>query len=261
MKSLLSRPSVEVPHWKRSFDITCIVIALPVLLPLMLLITVVIRLVSRGPSVFRQDRIGYLGDRFTCFKFRTMVIDADPKIHQGHLDRLIGDDAPMAKMDAHGDPRLIPFGLLLRSSGLDELPQIINVLKGEMSLVGPRPCLVFEFEKYLPWQRERFDTLPGLTGLWQVCGKNTTTFTEMVRLDIEYARNKSLWLDLKIMLKTIPALIVQMQQTSRRVKSLGHRERRQVASLWTDNWSRPTGQRQSRRENRDVVDAKKQEET
>ncbi len=104
----------------------------------------------------------------------------------------------MVKLDAHGDSRIIPFGLLLRSSGLDELPQFINVLRGEMSVVGPRPCLGYECDHYLPWQRERFNTLPGLTGLWQVSGKNRTTFVEMMQMDIQYARNKTLWLDLTI---------------------------------------------------------------
>jgi lipopolysaccharide/colanic/teichoic acid biosynthesis glycosyltransferase len=122
----------------------------------------------------------------------------------------MNSNAPMMKMDSHGDPRIIPFGRLLRASGLDELPQLINVLRGEMSLVGPRPCVSYEFEKYLPWQRERFNTLPGLTGLWQVSGKNRTTFTEMIQLDIKYAQSKTLWLDLKIIFKTVPALLIQM---------------------------------------------------
>ena len=128
----------------------------------------------------------------------------------------------MMKMDSHGDPRIIPFGLFLRASGLDELPQLINVLRGEMSLVGPRPCLPYEYEKYLPWQKERFGTVPGLTGLWQVSGKNKTTFVEMIQLDIKYAKNKTLWWDLKIILMTIPALIIQMLETRRAKKmSLG----------------------------------------
>ena len=122
----------------------------------------------------------------------------------------------MVKLDARGDSRIIPFGLLLRSSGLDELPQLINVLRGEMSVVGPRPCLSYECDKYLPWQRERFNTLPGLTGLWQVSGKNQTTFVEMMQLDISYARNKTLWLDLTIILKTVPAILVQMWQSRKR---------------------------------------------
>jgi lipopolysaccharide/colanic/teichoic acid biosynthesis glycosyltransferase len=116
----------------------------------------------------------------------------------------------MVKLDARGDSRIIPFGLLLRSTGLDELPQLLNVLRGEMSLVGPRPCLAYECDEYLPWQRERFNTLPGLTGLWQVNGKNQTTFAEMMQLDISYTREKTLWLDLAIILKTIPAIMGQV---------------------------------------------------
>ena len=106
---------------------------------------------------------------------------------------------------------LIPFGRLLRAAGLDELPQLINVLRGEMSLVGPRPCLPGEYDRYLPWQRERFRTLPGLTGLWQVSGKNRTTFNEMIDFDIQYVRTQSPWLDLKIMLKTIPVVMVEVK--------------------------------------------------
>jgi exopolysaccharide production protein ExoY len=191
-------------------DIVLIIMALPLLLPLAMFIGLLIRIVSAGPVLFKQERIGYLGERFLCYKFRTMFVDSDTTIHRGHLNQLMNSDAPMMKMDSHGDPRIIPFGRLLRASGLDELPQLINVLRGEMSLVGPRPCVSYEYEKYLPWQRERFNTAPGLTGLWQVSGKNRTTFTEMIQLDIKYARSKTLWLDLKIILMTIPALVVQV---------------------------------------------------
>src|SRR5215475_14659707 len=104
----------------------------------------------------------------------------------------------MVKLDAQSDPRLVPFGTVLRASGLDELPQLFNVLRGEMSIVGPRPCIPYEYELYQPAQRARFDAVPGLTGLWQVSGKNRTTFEEMVRLDIEYSQNLTLWSDLKI---------------------------------------------------------------
>jgi lipopolysaccharide/colanic/teichoic acid biosynthesis glycosyltransferase len=202
-----------VPRWKRVLDVALVLLALPVLVPVMLCIAVLIWVVSDGPILFRQERIGLQGRRFMCFKFRTMIAGTDTAIHRGHLENLIGSDKPMTKMDAKGDPRIIPLGVPLRSSGLDELPQIINVLRGEMSLVGPRPCVAYEYEKYLPWQKERFDTLPGLTGLWQVSGKNRTTFDEMIQLDIEYARTKSPAMDLMIILKTIPALIVQMQDT------------------------------------------------
>jgi lipopolysaccharide/colanic/teichoic acid biosynthesis glycosyltransferase len=202
-----------VPRWKRVLDVTLVLLSLPLLAPLMLCIAVIIWVVSDGPILFRQERVGLRGSRFMCFKFRTMFTGTDTSIHRGHLDQLIGSDKPMVKMDLKGDPRIIPFGLPLRSSGLDELPQIINILRGEMSLVGPRPCVSYEYDKYLPWQKERFDTLPGLTGLWQVSGKNRTTFDEMIQLDIEYVREKSPALDFKIILKTIPALIIQVRDT------------------------------------------------
>ena len=213
--------SVQVPHWKRTLDIFVVLMSLPLVIPLALVIAVLIRSVSAGPVLFRQERVGYLGRRFMCFKFRTMFVGVDETTHQGHLCNLMTSNTPMTKMDSKGDPRIIPFGLLLRSSGLDELPQLINVLWGDMSMVGPRPCLPYEYEKYLPWQKERFATLPGLTGLWQVSGKNRTTFVEMIELDIKYGRNKNLWLDLKIILQTIPALIIQMLET-RRTKRSSH---------------------------------------
>jgi len=148
-----------------------------------------------------------------------MFVDANTTTHQGHLHQLMNSNTPMMKMDSRGDPRIIPFGLLLRASGLDELPQLINVLRGEMSLVGPRPCLPYEYDNYLPWQKERFGTVPGLTGLWQVSGKNKTTFVEMIQLDVKYAKNKTLWWDLKIILMTVPALVIQMLETRRAGKA------------------------------------------
>ena len=188
-----------LPKWKRTLDACVIVLATPGLLLLAAVLVVIIRAVSNGPVLFRQERIGYKGRLFTCLKFRTMYCGSDNTDHHGYLRSLVHADVPMTKMDAHGDPRIIPFGKIMRASGLDELPQIINVLQGEMSLVGPRPCLTCEVEKFLPWQRERFDAVPGLTGLWQVNGKNQLTFTQMVQLDIRYARTKNLWLDLKIL--------------------------------------------------------------
>src|SRR5262249_50914310 len=116
----------------------------------------------------------------------------------------------MVKLDSGYDARLIPLGTILRQSCLDELPQLINVLRGEMSLVGPRPCLPYEAQEYLLWQTMRFDAVPGMTGLWQVSGKNRTTFTEMIRLDILYAKKQSLWLDIIILLKTLPVIISQI---------------------------------------------------
>ena len=199
--------STEIPRWKRALDLVFILLTLPLVLPLAILVGALIRMVSDGPVLFRQERVGYLGRKFMCFKFRTMFVGVETAAHQGHLRHLMKSDAPMVKLDAHGDSRIIPLGRLLRSLGLDEIPQLINVLRGEMSLVGPRPCLSYECEEYQPSQRERFNTLPGLTGLWQVSGKNHTSFAEMMRLDISYTRHKTLWLDLAIILKTVPAIL------------------------------------------------------
>ena len=143
-------------------------------------------------------------------KFRTMKVDVETQSHERHLEQLMQANCPMTKLDASGDPRIIPGGRILRATGLDELPQLFNVLRGEMSLVGPRPCTPHEFQYYKPWQQERVNAAPGLTGYWQVNGKNKTTFTEMINMDIFYAKNMSLWLDLAIMLKTLPAIMVQV---------------------------------------------------
>lgn len=205
-------PGATVPLWKRTFDITCLLIALPTLLPLMLGIAALIKIVSPGPVFFKQDRVGFMGRKFKILKFRSMRVNAEVGSHQSHLKDLIKSNTPLTKMDTKGDPRVIPLGSLLRSSGLDELPQLINVLKGEMSLVGPRPCTDYEYEQFQPWHKQRFRALPGLTGLWQVSGKNRTTFTEMNRLDVYYAQHCSLWLDFKIMLKTFPVLFTQIRE-------------------------------------------------
>ena len=204
-----------MPGWKRTIDITCCLMALPVFALVTLVMAIVLKIASPGPVFFCQPRVGYRQRRIMCYKFRTMIVGADNRIHQRHCEDLIHSNAPMVKMDAWSDFRVIPGGWLLRASGLDELPQLINVLRGDMSLVGPRPCVPYEYERFLPWQRERFDAIPGLTGLWQVSGKNQTTFEEMLRLDIRYARNISWWLDLKIMFMTVPALSLQIRDTHR----------------------------------------------
>lgn len=203
------RTSCALPAWKRALDFSLIFLLSPGVLLVGGFVALVIKLGSPGPLFFRQKRVGYKGQEFTCYKFRTMQVNADTGSHQRHLQQLIKSPAPMVKLDAHKDPRVIPFGALLRAVGLDELPQLINVLRGEMSLVGPRPCIRYECDVYERWHWHRFDAVPGLTGLWQVSGKNRTTFEEMVRLDIQYARTKTLWLDLKIMAKTAPALLSQ----------------------------------------------------
>lgn len=172
--------------------------------------TLITRLTSPGPVLFRQERVGYRGQRFKIYKFRSMHVNVDPKRHENHFKDLVGTNAPMVKLDARGGASLIPGAWLLRASGLDELPQIINIFKGEMSLIGPRPCLPAEEPLYQGWQTERFASVPGLSGLWQVSGKNQTTFEQMVRLDIQYSQTKSLWLDLKIIFLTPPTLLSQV---------------------------------------------------
>ncbi|HEU5072292.1 MAG TPA: sugar transferase [Verrucomicrobiae bacterium] len=199
-----------LPLWKRTLDALVLLVALPVWLPLALLVALVVRLGSRGPIFFRQPRVGQNGRTFTCFKFRTMQVNAEQGSHQDHVKALIRSQAPMVKLDAGRDGRLIRGGSWIRVSGLDELPQIINILRGEMSLVGPRPCIPYEYEMYEPWQRQRCTAPPGLTGLWQVSGKNRTTFTQMVQLDIEYARRMSPGLDLLILLRTPLAIVQQV---------------------------------------------------
>src|SRR5437016_1403759 len=203
----------RVPGWKSALDITCILLALPIWLPLMILLMLITRLASPGPIFYRQKRVGLGGRHFSIWKFRTMKVSAETQSHERHLEELIRVNRPMTKLDAIGDPRLAPFGRILRASGLDELPQIFNVLCGEMSLVGPRPCLPNEFAKYEPWQRERVNALPGLTGLWQVSGKNKTTFNEMIRMDLSYLNSMSILLDLKIMLKTCAVVAEQLLES------------------------------------------------
>lgn len=199
----------RVPSWKRILDCTLVVVAAPVWLPLGVLIATWVKLVSPGPAVFRQERVGHMGVRFRCLKFRTMKVHADTAIHREHLNDLMASNRPMKKLDTTGDSRLIPGGLWLRTLGVDELPQIINILRGEMSLVGPRPSTAYEYGMYQPRHRRRCESLPGLTGLWQVNGKNRTTFERMMELDLTYVENQSLFLDLKIIARTLPAIFLQ----------------------------------------------------
>ena len=145
-----------------------------------------------------------------------MRVSAETQTHEQYFHELMKVDRPMTKLDAYGDPRLAPFGRLLRASGLDELPQIFNVVCGEMSLVGPRPCTPNEFAHYQPSQRKRVNGLPGLTGHWQVNGKNKTTFNEMIAMDLFYLENVSILLDLKIILKTGVVIAGQLLESGRR---------------------------------------------
>jgi lipopolysaccharide/colanic/teichoic acid biosynthesis glycosyltransferase len=192
------------PLWKRSTDLVGALFALLVLSPLMLAIALWIKCVSRGPIFFCQKRTGLAGQSFIIWKFRTLEVHCAADRHESYIAGLMQSNSPLVKRD-HELP-VIRGGSILRKFGVDELPQLINVLLGEMSLVGPRPD-VLPFEQYRNWQRRRFDVLPGITGLWQVSGKNNTTFTRMMKLDILYVHRRSAWLDLVILLKTIPAVL------------------------------------------------------
>jgi exopolysaccharide biosynthesis polyprenyl glycosylphosphotransferase len=201
---------------KRLMDIVGSLVGIVLMAPLMLIISVIVKLTSPGPVLFRQERLGFLGKFFIFRKFRSMRVDSDDAIHKDYVTKLInGDndtinkgttDQPLYKIT--DDPRITPFGKFLRKSSLDELPQFFNVLKGDMSLVGPRPPIPYECDVYKRWHCRRvLEVKPGITGLWQVSGRSTTTFDEMVRLDLAYVRNWSLWLDIKIILKTFWAVI------------------------------------------------------
>ena len=190
---------------KRSIDVAGSLAALLVLSPLFAIIAALIKLTSQGPVFFKQKRVGQFGEEFTCFKFRSMYLNNDPAIHQEYIRNLINKKVEDSDgtFKIKNDPRVTPIGRLIRKISLDELPQFINVLKGDMSLVGPRPPIRYEVENYSLWHRRRImEARPGITGEWQVYGRSRTTFDEMVRMDLHYIRNQSLRLDLKILLKT-----------------------------------------------------------
>jgi len=203
----------NLDQWiKRAMDIMGALAGIILLSPIMLVIAVLIKCTSCGPILFRQKRMGFLGKTFTFLKFRSMYVDCSDNRHREYVIRLIEKKVDPVQQDSeckplfkmNDDPRITPFGNFLRRSSLDELPQLFNVLKGEMSLVGPRPPIPYEVEKYENWHLRRvLEVKPGITGLWQVEGRSSTTFDEMVRLDIAYVNNFSLWLDLKILFKTI----------------------------------------------------------
>jgi lipopolysaccharide/colanic/teichoic acid biosynthesis glycosyltransferase len=184
-----------------------------VLSPLYLLIAVLVKLRSRGPVFFRQTRIGQGAKPFTMFKFRTMHVDADRTLHHEFVTRFIKSSGQQ-ELGANelfkitNDPRVTPIGRILRRTSLDELPQFWNVLRGDMSLVGPRPPLAYELEQYRSWHWRRvLEAKPGITGLWQVVGRSRTSFDDMVRLDLRYVRTCSLSTDIKILLATPRAVV------------------------------------------------------
>ena len=197
------RPLVpRVPAWKRPVDFVLSLLLLLVLSPLWLLVALAVKLSSPGPVLYRQVRVGLLLRPFRMFKFRTMYEDADPEVHRRYVQQMLASGVSMEKLDAEEDSRITRLGRYLRATSLDELPQLLNVLRGEMSLVGPRPCIPYETEKYKPWYFHRFECLPGMTGLWQVSGKNRLVTDQMMRLDIRYARSQRLWRDVWILLRT-----------------------------------------------------------
>jgi lipopolysaccharide/colanic/teichoic acid biosynthesis glycosyltransferase len=205
------------------FDVAAASTFLIILSPLILLITLLVKTTSRGPVLFHQTRVGLHGRNFTMFKFRSMRINNDPAIHQHYVaDWILGATGSTEPediergLDTNGskrykitsDPRITRIGRVIRATSLDELPQLLNVIRGDMSLVGPRPPLPYEVERYTTWHRRRLDVLPGITGLWQVSGRNRLSFEEMIQLDVEYIEEWALTTDLKIVWKTLPALFM-----------------------------------------------------
>ncbi len=199
--------------FKRAFDIIVATTALVLLSPLMLIVAALIKLTSKGPIFFTQDRVGESGRLFSFYKFRSMHVNNDDAIHREYVQKFItqGDahevDSEGALYKIKNDPRLIPIGAFIRKYSVDELPQLLNVLKGDMSLIGPRPPIPYEVEVYREWHKRRFEGPPGITGLWQVSGRNRLTFEEMVKLDIDYLENWSMGRDLLILWRTIGVVL------------------------------------------------------
>jgi lipopolysaccharide/colanic/teichoic acid biosynthesis glycosyltransferase len=200
---------------KRAIDIAGSAAALLLLSPLFMIIAVLIKATSKGPVFFRQERLGQYGKKFTFLKFRSMRNDCDSKIHQEYVSKFIagqvsgqGQSGERVTFKIQRDPRVTPVGAFLRKTSFDEIPQFWNVLIGEMSLVGPRPPVEYEFKAYDVWHRRRvLEIKPGITGLWQVEGRSRTQFDDMVRLDLKYARVWSIWLDVKILVRTPGAVV------------------------------------------------------
>lgn len=196
---------------KRSLDIVLCLIALVVLSPIMLIVTLTVKLTSPGPIIFKQLRVGKNGRKFNFYKFRSMYFNCDENIHQEYIRNLIAGNKDAANIDAYDnsiykiidDPRITFVGKTLRKTTLDELPQLINVLKSDMSLVGPRPDPPYAVKYYKEWYKKRFSGLPGMTGLQVIRGRSTIPYEQMVELDIYYLEHCSFWLDLKILFKTI----------------------------------------------------------
>ena len=188
---------------KRTFDVVVSAAVLVLALPLWLLIALAIKLDSRGPVLYRDRRVGLNEREFEMLKFRTMLADASER--QGELEER--NEASGALFKIRDDPRVTRVGALLRRFSIDEVPQVLNVLRGEMSLVGPRPLPLRDFERLEGWHRKRYLVLPGMTGLWQISGRSSLSFDDLVRLDFYYLENWSIWLDISILARTLPAVL------------------------------------------------------
>jgi exopolysaccharide biosynthesis polyprenyl glycosylphosphotransferase len=208
----LREPARASGVMKRAFDIVFTLVVAALGLPFYMLIAALIKLTSEGPVLFVQERVGQDGRTFRFYKFRTMLVDNNDYQHRSFAEdfikgRLMNDAEEGRVFKLQNDPRVTSIGRFLRKTSLDELPQFINVLRGEMTLVGPRPPLAYELAHYKEWHRGRLVVKPGLTGLWQVSGRSSVPFDEMVMLDLYYIENWSLALDLKIILRTVPVML------------------------------------------------------
>jgi len=213
-------PNAQAKHvgtyrLKNALDIALALAALTILAPFMLFVALMVKLTSRGPVIFKQQRLGKGGVPFTFYKFRSMVVNGDDRIHREYTEKLIRaaegappSAAPDESFKMRADPRITRFGRFIRTTSIDELPQLFNVLKGDMSMVGPRPCIPYEAAHYEPWHLRRIlAAKPGITGVWQVEGRSRVSFSEMVRMDLRYIRDCSLALDLRILVKTVAVVI------------------------------------------------------
>ena len=205
---------------KRAIDVVAAAVLLAITAPLMAIVAIAVKAESRGPAIYRGRRLGLAGRPFTVLKFRSMRADTDDELHRRYVlgllrgeraddqsDVSVPTDDNVVAFKLHDDPRVTRVGRFIRATTLDELPQLVNVLRGDMSLVGPRPEVPYALEGYEDWQHERFSVRPGLTGLWQVSGRGELSPSEMLELDVEYARHRNLRLDLEILARTIPAVL------------------------------------------------------
>jgi exopolysaccharide biosynthesis polyprenyl glycosylphosphotransferase len=211
----LTQKPLNAPEWdeKRILDIVLSSLALIMLFPFFLVVGIGIKLSSNGPVIFKQERIGKNGQPFWFYKFRSMHMHNSDSRHKEYVQNFIkksckdqSDNIEVYKIT--DDPRIFSFGKLIRKTSIDEFPQLFNVIKGDMALVGPRPCLSYEWDCYENWHKRRLNILPGCTGLWQALGRSSVTFQEMVILDLYYISNMTLWLDLKIVLQTLPVIFL-----------------------------------------------------